>query len=340
MKRCPTLADLPPPPSGKTGWPWTEECSQLPDVRRDGSSWPRISIVTPSFNQGQFIEETIRSILLQATLTSSTSLWTAARRTKVSKLSKIRAVADTLESTKDRGQAHAINKGLERATGHWFHWMNSDDVVKRGALEIVGSQPLTVTMFAAATEHGTEQRRAINKNQNLDSISMMSWYARGRHTKSQNVSCAPPSIWLRCSGLKQLGGVEERFHYIFDSHMLSRYLELFPNVEYSNFVTTYFRYHDNSKSISQNEKFYQESREMAFLLSKQLKFRKNREIARAILHDQIDHELVSVQTSPDELRKYSFSQFIFFLAADAVRFRHVRPFRYFVGAAIRTLCAR
>ncbi len=339
--RCPTLADLPPPPSGKTGWPWTEECSQLPEVRRDGSSWPRISIVTPSYNQGEFIEETIRSILLQGYPDLEYFIMDGGSTDQsVEIIKKYAPWLTHWESTKDRGQAHAINKGLERATGHWFHWMNSDDVVKRGALEIVGSQPLTVTMFAAATEHGTEQRRAINKNQNLDSISMMSWYARGRHTKSQNVSCAPPSIWLRCSGLKQLGGVEERFHYIFDSHMLSRYLELFPNVEYSNFVTTYFRYHDNSKSISQNEKFYQESREMAFLLSKQLKFRKNREIARAILHDQIDHELVSVQTSPDELRKYSFSQFIFFLAADAVRFRHVRPFRYFVGAAIRTLCAR
>ena len=57
--RCPSLAELPPPPPGRTGWPWTEESPRCDEAL------PRVTIVTPSFMQGEFIEQTIRSVLLQ-----------------------------------------------------------------------------------------------------------------------------------------------------------------------------------------------------------------------------------------------------------------------------------
>ena len=137
--RCPTLADLPAPPPGKTGWPWTAESPQLPDTMPDGRPWPRISIVTPSFNQGQFIEETIRSVLLQG-YPNLEYLIIDGRSTDsaVEIIKKYEPWLRYWVSENDRGQAHAINKGLDRATGEIAAYLNSDDFYLQGALRHVG----------------------------------------------------------------------------------------------------------------------------------------------------------------------------------------------------------
>jgi len=56
------VPELPPPPPGTTGWPWTTST----DVRRSqANSWPRWTVVIPSLNHGSYIEEAIRSVLMQ-----------------------------------------------------------------------------------------------------------------------------------------------------------------------------------------------------------------------------------------------------------------------------------
>lgn len=136
--QCPTLNQLPPAPPDKIGWPWTEECSRLPEVMSDGSPWPRISIVTPSYNQGSFIEETIRSVLLQGYPNLEYIVIDGGSNDgTVEIIKKYERWLDFWISEKDDGQADAINKGLDRATGEVANWLNSDDLLYLGALRRV-----------------------------------------------------------------------------------------------------------------------------------------------------------------------------------------------------------
>src|SRR5262245_47892717 len=126
--RCPTLAELPPPPFGKTGWPWTEESRQLPDLMLDGRPRPRVSIVTPSYNQAEYIEETIRSVLLQGYPDLEYILIDGGSTDGSVEI--IRTYAPWLTywvSEPDRGQTDAINKGWARATGEILAYINTDD---------------------------------------------------------------------------------------------------------------------------------------------------------------------------------------------------------------------
>lgn len=136
--RSPTLVDLPLSPLGKPGWPWTDAPTQLADKMQDGSPWPRISIITPSYNQADFLEETIRSVLLQGYPNLEYILIDGGSTD--GSLDIIHRYAPWLAhwvSEPDRGQSHAINKGFASCTGEIITWIATDDVYFPGAFEEV-----------------------------------------------------------------------------------------------------------------------------------------------------------------------------------------------------------
>ncbi|MFP4296919.1 MAG: glycosyltransferase family 2 protein [Spirulinaceae cyanobacterium] len=121
-----TLDDLPPPPADKLGWPWTE---QPPLLNSHIQDWPQISIVTPSYNQGQFIEATIRSILLQGYPNLEFIIIDGGSSDNtLDIIKKYEPWIAVWVSEGDRGQSDALNKGFKKATGQLIGWQNSDDI--------------------------------------------------------------------------------------------------------------------------------------------------------------------------------------------------------------------
>ena len=133
-----TLKNLPLPPEEKTDWPWTGQPETLTDKMPNDSDLPKISIVTPSYNQGQFIEETIRSILLQGYPNLEYIIIDGGSTDNtIEIIKKYSAFLTYWVSEKDSGQSSAINKGLSMATGDIFCWINSDDMLSPNSLSNV-----------------------------------------------------------------------------------------------------------------------------------------------------------------------------------------------------------
>ena len=148
VKTALTVKDLPPPPPDKTGWPWTEQSEPLPERMEDGSEWPLISIVTPSYNQGEFIEETIRSVLLQGYPNLEYIIIDGGSTdNSIEIIQKYKPFLAYWVSEPDRGQSHGINKGFCRATGQLIGWQNSDDFYYPHAFEAAAKAALIYNKY-------------------------------------------------------------------------------------------------------------------------------------------------------------------------------------------------
>lgn len=255
---------LPDPPSGKIGWPWTSSLPPFESLMANGDSWPKISIVTPSFNQGEFLEETIRSVLLQNYPNLEYIIIDGGSDdNSVEIIKKYEPWIKYWVSEKDNGQAHAINKGLEHCNGDIFNWINSDDYLTDGALKIIAKNFIGYDLLAGAVLNFDSTNKILVQSAALSPDNMI-----GGDT---SVVYQQPGTWLKVEKLKQVGGPSEDLHFSFDWLMTINYLNSFKKVKYIDYVLANFRLHNKSKTVNSGSDFRRE----IMLISIDLMYRKN-----------------------------------------------------------------
>ncbi len=121
--QCPDPNDLPPPPAGRQGWPWSGDSQRV-----TGNDLPLISIVIPSYNQAQFVEETLRSVLLQGYPRLEVLFCDDSTDDTPAHVQPFRRWLEWVPSDVRRSQGAAINDGFERAQGDIVTWISTDDV--------------------------------------------------------------------------------------------------------------------------------------------------------------------------------------------------------------------
>jgi glycosyltransferase involved in cell wall biosynthesis len=249
VMRCPSIDDLPLPSREKVGWLWTEGGQQ--DVNSSSiSSVPRISIVMPSFNQVQFIEEAIRSVLLQGYDDLEFMIMDGGSTDgTVDIIRKYEPWLAFWVSEQDKGQADALRKGFGRSTGAVLAWLNSDDMYCEGALRSIGlyyhRYPDTGLVYGDSDVIDADG--AV-----IDSI-------RGEEGDlerllTRNIISQPSAFFSR-QAFEKAGGINPDLHFIMDYELWIRMMLQGVTSHYLPECLSRFRWYRISKSGSYSTQF-------------------------------------------------------------------------------------
>jgi len=231
---------------------------------------PKISIITPSFNQGRYIEETIRSVILQNYPNLEYIIIDGGSTDEtIPIIRRYEKWINYWVSEPDKGQSNAINKGLAKATGEWVAWLNADDVYLPGAFFkvaeaaskkdgpipwIVGTTIYTDSDLIETGRFAPRWYSASGRDSHYKQLGWVDFVC----TKRSGIALPQPSSFWKRSSVMKAGGIDETLKYAMDH-------ELYGRLAYHGYrpvllaeALACFRKHDSQKSAKYPLVFWQE----------------------------------------------------------------------------------
>lgn len=229
---------------GNRGWPWNAS-KPTPTLSLNKFDYPRITVVTPSYNQASTLEETIRSVVLQGYPNLEYMVIDGGSTDgSVEIIRKYEQAITYWVSEQDRGQSHAINKGWQRATGELITWLNSDDYLAEGVLGRVAN--LYCKQMGRPTSLIYARANIIDNNYEIlrkfGEPFDLSFCLRNL------IDLLPqPSVFLTKSSLEQIGLVDEEMHFAMDFDLFLRAALLAPPI-FVDEIWSYIRFYPETKT--------------------------------------------------------------------------------------------
>ncbi|MBP7550646.1 MAG: glycosyltransferase [Gemmatimonadaceae bacterium] len=217
---------------------------------------PTLTVITPSYNQGRFLQETIDSVLSQGIADLEYIIVDGGSTDEsVEVIKRHERHLAWWVSEKDRGQSHAINKGIARANGTWLAYLNSDDVYLPGALQslldALRAKPAArwiaggVVGFGSAEMPVHEWHLPTVPRGMLDLLS------------SRFQMAQPGHIWSRAL-VQQVGGFDESLRYLFDINLYAALIAHGVTCEALDRPVAGYRFHATSKTVAEGSLFEKE----------------------------------------------------------------------------------
>jgi glycosyltransferase involved in cell wall biosynthesis len=235
----------------------------------DNSYLPKISIITPSFNQGEFLEATINSVLSQNYPNLEYIIIDGGSSdNSVEIIKKYEKYLSYWISEKDNGQSYAINKGIAKATGEIFNWLNSDDLLDSSSLNYIGE------FFA---KHKSTNI-LCGYSRIFDNISnkTLQLYRMGIQKNAETTIAKPymnqQATFFKTNIVREFGGINNNLHYAMDLELWLKYLCKYGlnHIEFSDKLFAQFRLHKQCKSVAKSKEMLQERTMLFYHLNQQI----------------------------------------------------------------------